>query len=145
MFSADLFSNPLGVTSRRFLERAFLAPEVQAVEIEGDRSRAEISFRSTATGGREVIRKISGFFKRDDVPVNGSSPLVFPPILPESETNVVRVYRHGHVLSTWKVKHETPGGFVSITRVAPKARTLPGDRTRVDERCRRLTATKRTN
>ena len=109
MFSADLFSDPQGVISRRFLERAFLAPEVQSVEIEGNRRRAEISFEATATGGRDFIRKISGFFKRDDVPVNGSSPLVFPPILPESETNVVRVYRHGHVLSTWKVKHETPG------------------------------------
>ena len=109
MFSADLFSDPQGVTSRRFIERAFLAPEVQAVEIEGNRQRAEISFEATASGGRDLIRKISGFFKRNDVPVNGSSPLVFPPILPESETNVVRVYRHGHVLSTWKVKHETPG------------------------------------
>jgi hypothetical protein len=56
MFSADLFANALSVTSRRFLERVFLAPEVDAVEIEGDRSRAEISFQ-TANGSRESAER----------------------------------------------------------------------------------------
>ena len=40
--------------------------------------------------------------------MNGSSPLAFPPILPECASNKVRVSSYGHVLSTWKVKHETP-------------------------------------
>ena len=104
LFSKTLFSDPHGAAGRHFFERAFLADEVLDVGIEGRRGQAEISFHVNGTGGREIARKISKFLTQKDVP----TPLVFPSILPESGEKSVRLYRHGHVLSTWRVKHETP-------------------------------------
>ena len=91
------------------MERAFLAPEVESVGIEGSKQRAEISIRTGETSLRELVKKISRLFSQNGAPSNGQSSLVFPPILRESKKNVVRVYRHGSILSTWAVKHETEG------------------------------------
>ena len=104
-----LFSDPHSRFSRQFIERSFLAPEVESVGIEGSKQRAEISIRTGETSGREVVKKISRLFSQDDAPLNGQLTLIFPPILRESNKNGVRVYRHGSILSTWAVKHETEG------------------------------------
>src|ERR1700691_5908081 len=58
-FSAPLFSDPHSTLARQFFERAFLAPEVTQVEIDGDRQKAEISFRADDASNRGVIKKIS--------------------------------------------------------------------------------------
>ncbi len=42
-------------------ERAFLVHEVESVEIEGPKKRAEISFRKNGTSGQDLIKKISRF------------------------------------------------------------------------------------
>ncbi len=98
LFSKALFSDPHGATGRHFFERAFLADEVLDVEIEGRRGQAEISFHANGTGGRELVRKISKFLTQAEK----ASTLIFPPVLPEFGENAVRLYRHGHVLSTWR-------------------------------------------
>ncbi len=107
--SPALFSDALSLFSRQFIERAFLAPEVESVGIEGHKHRAEISIRAGETSWGELVTKISRLFSQNEAPFNDLSSLVFPPILGDSKKNVVRVYRHGSILSTWAVKHETEG------------------------------------
>jgi heavy metal translocating P-type ATPase len=103
IFSRSLFSDPHGSTGRHFFERAFLADEVLDVGIHGRRGQAEISFHVNGTGGRELAQKISRLLTEK----GDSSALVFPPVLPEFDDRAVRLYRHGSVLSTWSVRHET--------------------------------------
>ncbi|WGJ15327.1 hypothetical protein QEV83_03315 [Methylocapsa sp. D3K7] len=43
IYSAMLFSDPHGALAREFFERAFLAEEVDQVEIDASRRKAEIS------------------------------------------------------------------------------------------------------
>ncbi len=102
--SRTLFSDPHGAAGRHFFERAFLADEVREVGIEGRLGQAEISFHVNGTGGREIARKISKLLTESA----GPTALVLPPALPECEEKAVRLYRHGNVLSTWRIKHETP-------------------------------------
>jgi hypothetical protein len=104
--SPALFSDVHSPFARRFVERAFLAPEVEWVEIEGSNQRAEIAIRVGELTSREVVRRISRLFSQNQA---HSSSLVFPPILRTSKKNAVRVYRYGSMLSTWAVKHETKG------------------------------------
>ena len=103
-----LFADPHGDLSRQFIERAFLAPEVDSVEIEGASKRAEITFHENGTSGRALIQKISRFLSKGGSPNIGLSPIL-PPSLPLSKKKSVRLYRHGSVISTWTVKHETHG------------------------------------
>ena len=91
------------------MERAFLAPEVESVEIEGSKQRAEIAIRPGEFSLREIVKKISRLFSQDGASGDGSTQLVFPPILRTSKKNAVRVYRYGSILSTWAIKHETKG------------------------------------
>jgi heavy metal translocating P-type ATPase len=107
--SPTLFSDPHSFFSRRFMERALLAPEVESVGIEGRTQRAEISIRTDEISWREIVRKISRLFSQSDAPFNDSSTLMLPSILRDSKTNAVRVYRYGSKLSTWAVRHETEG------------------------------------
>jgi Cu2+-exporting ATPase len=62
--SEALFSDPHSALARQFFERAFLAPEVEQVEIDSGRQKAEISFRADAGSSRAVIKKISRFLAK---------------------------------------------------------------------------------
>jgi heavy metal translocating P-type ATPase len=106
--SPTLFSDAYSTFSRRFIERLFLAPEVESVEIDGSKRRAEIAIRPGEAGWREQITKISRLLS-DQPSADGSSPWVLPQIIQDSKRKVVRVYRHGTMLSTWSIKHETEG------------------------------------
>jgi heavy metal translocating P-type ATPase len=107
--SPALFSDAHSLFSRQFIERAFLAPEVESVGIDGNRQRAEISIRAGELSFRELLRKISRLLAQNNPHDDGRSPLIFPRILLASKKNLVRVYRHGPVLSTWAIKHEVEG------------------------------------
>jgi heavy metal translocating P-type ATPase len=107
--SRALFSNAYSLFSRRFIERAFLAPEVESVGIDGNKQRAEISIRPSGTSVREFLRKMARLFSENEAAADDRSRLVFPPVLLASKRNLARVYRHGSVLSTWAVKHEIEG------------------------------------
>jgi heavy metal translocating P-type ATPase len=107
--SRALFSDAYSLFSRRFIERIFLAPEVDSVGIDGNKQRAEISFSAGKNPVREVVAKISRLFSQNDAPPDSRPSLIFPSTLPASKKNLVRVYRHGSVLSTWAIKHEIEG------------------------------------
>lgn len=107
-FSGRLFSDPHSALSRRFFELAFLAPEVEQVEIDAGRRTAEISFCTDAASSDVVIKKISCFLSgkpSSDI----SNRLIFPSSFSESNDKRVRLCRHGQRLSSWAVKHEIEG------------------------------------
>jgi Cu2+-exporting ATPase len=104
--SESLFADPRSEVARQFFERAFLAPEVESVEINANRCRGEITFRAGEASSRELIGKISQFLSRGKA---AADPLVFPPGFAESKEKIVRLHRHGHKVSTWAVKHEIEG------------------------------------
>ena len=108
-FSASLFSDPRSTLARQFFERAFLAPEVTQVEIDGDRHKAEISFRADDASRRGLIKEVSRFLVDGQPLSDTSEPLVFPSGFDESKERVVRLRRYGRRLSGWAVKHEIHG------------------------------------
>jgi heavy metal translocating P-type ATPase len=107
--SESLFSDPGSETFLQFFERAFLAPEVESVEINANKRRGEITLRSDQESSRKLIGKISEFLSHGKPTSDNSKSLVFPSGFAESNEPVVRLHRHGHTLSTWAVKHEIEG------------------------------------
>ena len=95
--SESLFSDPHSVLARQFFERAFLAPEVEQVEIDSGRRKAEISFRADAGSSRAVIKKISRFLAKGTPSSDTSNPLILPSDLIETK-NIIRLCRHGQRL-----------------------------------------------
>jgi heavy metal translocating P-type ATPase len=109
IYSPKLFSDAHSLFSRQFIERVFLAPEVESVAIDGSRQRAEISICADQKSWPASVRRIARLFSQNDSPTDGSSSLVLPSIVRASKKNLVQVYRHGSILSTWSIKHETEG------------------------------------
>jgi heavy metal translocating P-type ATPase len=109
--SEVLFSDPHSELARDFFERAFLAPQVEQVKIDGGRRRAEISFRTddASNSAAILIRKISRFLAHGKPSSDTSEPIRFPSSFVESKNNVVRLCRHGQKLSGWAIKHEVEG------------------------------------
>src|ERR1700691_702555 len=110
-FSSELlFSDSHSALAREFFERAFLAPEVDQVEIGAGRRKAEISFRTTDDASNRVsIKKISQFLAQGRPSSDTSKPLIFPATFAESSESLVRLCRHGQRLSGWALKHELEG------------------------------------
>jgi len=107
--SRSLFSDPRNAFAREFFERAFLAPEVDQVEIDAGKHRAEISFRNDSASGPALLKTISRFLSEGKPPSDTSDPLGFPSDFIESKENVVRLCRHGRMLSGWAIRHEIDG------------------------------------
>jgi Heavy metal associated domain 2 len=107
--STALFSDPHSALAREFFERAFLAPEVDQVEIDAGRRKAEISFRTDAASTRALLKKISRFLSHGKPSSDTSKPLIFPSNLFESKEKLVRLCRHGQRLSSSAIKHEIEG------------------------------------
>jgi P-type E1-E2 ATPase len=109
-FSELLFSDSHSALAREFFERAFLAPEVDQVEIDAGRRKAEISFRTTDdASNRASIKRISQFLAQGRPSSDTSKPLIFPATFAESSESLVRLCRHGQRLSGWAIKHEIEG------------------------------------
>jgi heavy metal translocating P-type ATPase len=107
--STVLFSDPHSALTREFFERAFLAAEVDQVEIDASRRKAEISYRADDVSSHAVIKKISHFLSNGRPASDTSKPLIFPSSFIESKENFVRLCRHGQRLSSWAIKHEIEG------------------------------------
>jgi heavy metal translocating P-type ATPase len=109
--SETLFSDPRGLLARQFFERAFLAPEVEQVEIDADRHKAEIVFHAEDAAAQATIRKISQVLAYSKpASISGAAEqFAFPASFANSKEPVVRLCRHGHQLSTWTIKHEIEG------------------------------------
>src|ERR1700678_818186 len=57
--SKAIFSDPRSGIAREFIERVFLAPEVDQVEIDAAKGNAEIFYRAENGSDRTVVKKIS--------------------------------------------------------------------------------------
>lgn len=104
-----LFSDPHSSVARQFFERAFLAPEVEQVEIDAAKRKAEISFRTDEASNSAILKKISRFLSDGRPSFAPSKPFIVPANLIETKENTVRLCRHYQRLSSWAVKHEIEG------------------------------------
>jgi hypothetical protein len=109
--SKEFFSNPRGSFAREFFERAFIAPEVYQVEIDGPKARAEIWFRTNDAANPSLTKKIAHNLAHGARSALGNQrlALIFPSNFNESNEQLVRLCRYGQRLSTWEVKHEIEG------------------------------------
>ncbi|WP_244395898.1 heavy metal translocating P-type ATPase [Beijerinckia indica] len=105
----SLFADPRSSFARQFFQRVFLAPEVETVEIDASRRRAEISLHTDYDLTRPLVEKISRLLVEGQ-PVSEKAAM---PALPEnfddSNEKIVRLHRYGQWLSSWQVKHEIDG------------------------------------
>src|ERR1700739_1826960 len=82
--SSRLFSEPDGPLCRRFVERAFLAPEIDGVVIATGLAPAiELRFDATQRGQRQVLEHLAELLVADDrsherAPCNGAADV--PPV-----------------------------------------------------------------
>jgi len=107
--SESMFSDTRSELVQQFLERAFLAPEVDRVEIDARRWKAEIYFRADEASNRALIKKISQFLANGPSSLDPSEPVVLPTEFSEPDAKVRRLARYGNRLSGWTVKHEVEG------------------------------------
>jgi Cu2+-exporting ATPase len=107
--SERLFSDPRGAFAQQFFERAFLAAEVQRVEIDSNSGKAEIFFGAESASNGASIKRISQFLSKGRAASDKSAPSLLPENFAESNDNRVRLCRHGQKLSSWAIKHEIEG------------------------------------
>jgi len=107
--SESMFSDSRSELVQQFFERAFLAPEVDRVEIDARRWKAEIYFRTDEASNLALIKKISQFLANGPSSLDTLEPVVLPAEFSEPDEKVRRLARYGNRLSGWTVKHEVEG------------------------------------
>ncbi|PTX97297.1 heavy metal translocating P-type ATPase [Verrucomicrobia bacterium LW23] len=109
--SASLFADPYSEAVRTFISRVFRSPEVQSIEIDGTAGTAEIAFVSLdGTSGRRLIQRIGRALAAEEHAQDAVVDLYIPPApLSAQDARLISVYRYGSVISTWAVRHQTPG------------------------------------
>ncbi|PTY03406.1 heavy metal translocating P-type ATPase [Verrucomicrobia bacterium LW23] len=111
--SKDLFGDTGSEACRRFLERVFLAQEVNVVEVQSARGMATINYAFDGSPAQAVIKKVANYISSGgpDEHHDGESAQAFEglQVLEHYAQKQMRFQRYGPVVSTWAVKHETPG------------------------------------
>jgi len=114
--SARLFGEPDDPLCRRFIERAFLAPEIEGVVIAPGRTPAiELSFDATQRGQRQVLEHVAALLitsNRQDNAAGASraGPLDVPPaVTARDQHGVVRYHRYARRVTGWRVTCERVG------------------------------------
>jgi heavy metal translocating P-type ATPase len=124
--SARLFSEPDGPLCRRFVERAFLAPEIETVVIAPAPTPAiELQFDASQHGQRQVLEHVAALLDEDDEPDRmGAAPSVVKlgpritklamPLIPVAATardrhGVVRYRRLAQRITGWQVLSQRVG------------------------------------
>jgi len=107
--SESLFTDPRGTLARQFIQRAFIVPQVERVEIDADTRAAEIAFRVDGLAEKAVVKAISRALSQGRAASDTTAPLAFPADYEEGHAPRVRLVRHGNRLSGWAVKHALDG------------------------------------
>jgi hypothetical protein len=109
-----LFGEPDGPRCRRFVERAFLAPEIDGVVIAaGSASAIELRFDATQRGQRQVLEHLAELLIADDrsherAPCDGAADV--PPVATARDRHgVVRYHRYARRITGWRVTCERVG------------------------------------
>ncbi len=107
--SPTLFADPRGAIAKSFFERAFQAPEVSQVEIDGRTRSAEITLDAPVTQGDERVARLAGLLSRPAAMNAPEDALVFPEDFARGSSRSVRLQRYGRRLSSWTVRHAIDG------------------------------------
>src|SRR6516162_8729373 len=112
--SSQLFGEPDGALCRRFVERAFLAPEIDGVVIAlGSPSAIELRFDATQRGQRQVLEHLAELLISDDRSHEGAlcngAPDVPPVATARDRHGVVRYHRYARRITGWRVTCERVG------------------------------------
>ena len=114
--SARLFADPDDRLCRRFVERAFLAPEIESVVIAPAPTPAiELRFDPTQRGHRQVLQNLAALLVASDGPSEAAAgsraaPMDVPPaVTARDQHGVVRYYRYARRVTGWRVTCERVG------------------------------------
>jgi len=112
--SLRLFGEPDGALCRRFVERAFLAPEIDGVVIAmGSAPAIELRFDATRRGQRQVLEHLAELLIGDDQSHEGAlcngAPDVPPVATARDRHGVVRYHRYARRITGWRVTCERVG------------------------------------
>lgn len=106
--SAALFRDSTGPLARELYLRAFSAPGVQQVALDPHSHSAEVVLESAIAPRDPRLLELARLLTTRET-ASTAEPLVLPELLAEAPDEPVRLWRHGHILSTWTVRHELPG------------------------------------
>ena len=115
MESAWLFGAPDGPLCRRFVERAFLAKEIEGVVITpGLTPAVELRFDATRRGQRQVLEHVAELLVASDrsaaaVAGPGKALTVPPSVTARDRQGVVRYHRYARMVTGWRVTCERVG------------------------------------
>ena len=115
MESAWLFGAPDGPLCRRFVERAFLAKEIEGVVITpGLTPAVELRFDATRRGQRQVLEHVAELLVASDRSVAavagpGNALTVPPSVTACDQQGVVRYHRYARMVTGWRVTCERVG------------------------------------
>jgi Cu2+-exporting ATPase len=113
--SAWLFGAPDGPLCRRFVERAFLAKEIEGVVITpGLTPAVELRFDATRRGQRQVLEHVAELLVASDRSVAavagpGNALTVPPSVTACDQQGVVRYHRYARMVTGWRVTCERVG------------------------------------
>src|SRR3984893_9591615 len=113
--SAWLFGAPDGRLCRRFVERAFLAKEIEGVVITpGLTPAVELRFDATRRGQRQVMEHVAELLVASDRSVAtvagpGNALTVPPSVTACDQLGVVRYHRYARMVTGWRVTCERVG------------------------------------
>jgi cation transport ATPase len=105
----DLFGKRLGDLCVVFLRRIFALDEVKWVEIDRDRSTAEIRYHPGLSGLIDLLQRLAAAI-RGQLPPDAAafSDSFVPPDLSQS-VGRVKIQRFGTILTTWDIIDDRPG------------------------------------
>ncbi|MGD9647359.1 MAG: HAD-IC family P-type ATPase, partial [Pirellulales bacterium] len=116
--SQHIFAEPAGELCRSFLERVLTVPPVHSVTIASGQATsrrhiAEVHYCQQTLTRRQAVEEICGRLLGDAAHVDGAHavarPLLGPAHLKPCPQGVVRIYRHGPLVTAWQVRSELPG------------------------------------
>jgi len=114
--SRRLFGEPDAPLCQRFVERAFLAPEIEGVVLASGATPAiELRFDPTQYSQRQVLDHLAALLDAGDGLDGGlarlSKPEVPSPVTARDRYGTVRYYRYRHRVTGWRVVSDRVGAI----------------------------------
>ncbi|MBX9788941.1 MAG: heavy metal translocating P-type ATPase [Pirellulales bacterium] len=116
--SQRLFAEPEGELCRDFLERVLAAQPVRSVTIASGkasprRAVADVRYCEHTVTRRQAIAEIGGRLLGNAAHLDDAHavarPLLAAAHLKPCPQGVIRIYRHGPLVTAWQIRHELPG------------------------------------
>jgi len=101
----EIFGEPRSAEARAFYTRVFAAAEVESLRVDASQARAEIRFHAESDDPRRGLQALAAAFRKLDASL-ARAVAVADYLGRDPE---LQLFRYGHWISTWVVKHEIPG------------------------------------